>query len=198
VRAMRRLRTLALSGVTIVVILGLSGCLDLESLRESEEATIAPSSVVSARVVRVVDGDTIHALVGGTTEKVRLIGMDTPETTREHEPLGPEATAYTTEALLGRKVWLETDAELRDRYGRLLAYVWLREPGADDEAAERDMHNARIVSDGYAQIYTFPPNVKHAELLLRLQREARAARRGLWAAPSTADPLTGRRAEEVP
>ncbi len=182
----------------MVLTFGLLGCLDLESPTGSGSAAIAPSSVMEGTVVKVVDGDTIHVLVGGEREKVRLIGMDTPESTREHEPFGTEASAYTTAALLGRRVWLETDVELRDRYQRLLAYVWLEEPIPGEDAAAGSMFNARIVRDGYAQIYTFPPNVRHAGLLLQMQREARSAGSGLWSTPGAADPLTGRRAERAP
>lgn len=150
-------------------------------------------------VVRVVDGDTAHVLVGGVNEKVRFIGIDTPEDTSTHEPYGAQATAYTRAAIDGREVWLETDAELRDRYGRLLAYVWL-EPPASTETSEvlGKMLNAKLVAEGYAQIYTFPPNVKYAEVFLAAQRDARERGAGLWRVPGAADPLTGRRAEESP
>ena len=79
-------------------------------------------------------------------------------------------------------MWLETDAELRDRYGRLLAYVWLEEPVTGDEAEVREkMLNARLVLDGYASAYTYPPNVKYTSILKDLQSEARENTRGLWA-----------------
>lgn len=198
---MHRVRTVpawATLGAAAVLALGLLGCLNLRSLTGSGSPNVAPSDAMEATVVKVVDGDTIHVLVDGRREKVRLIGVDTPESTSELEPFGAEASAYTKAALLGRRVWLETDVELRDRYERLLAYVWLEEPRPGDDVAARAMFNARIVGDGYAQIYTFPPNVRYTELLLRLQREARNAGRGLWATPTAADPLTGPRAESAP
>lgn len=160
--------------------------------------TGAPSTK-QGRVVRVVDGDTAHILVGGVREKVRFIGVDTPESTKEIEPFGQQSSAYTKKALDGRTVWLETDAELRDRYGRLLAYVWLEKPtsGSDSEIRTK-MFNARLLLDGYAQVYTFPPNVRYVESFLRYQREARGADRGLWKVPGAADPLEGHRAPVMP
>ena len=129
---------------------------------------------LTASVLRVVDGDTIHVRLDGRVEKVRYIGMDTPEVqhpTRGEEPGGREASAANRRLVEGRTVRLELDVQERDRYGRLLAYVHV---GAL-------MVNAELVRLGYAQVLTIPPNVRHAELLLRLQREARDAGRGLWA-----------------
>lgn len=125
-------------------------------------------------VVRVVDGDTIHVQLGDRVEKVRYIGVNTPEVhhpTRGEEPGGREATVANRQLVSGRVVRLELDAQARDRYGRLLAYVW----------ADGTMVNAELVRRGVAQVMTVPPNVRHQPLFLRLQREARAAGRGLWA-----------------
>ena len=118
---------------------------------------------------------------------VRLIGIDAPE---EHESdrldraarsahrskatiqaLGRLASQFTRRHLLGRSVSLELDVEEHDRYGRLLAYVWL---------GERKLFNAEIVRAGYATAYTVPPNVRYAEWFRALEREARTERRGLW------------------
>jgi len=141
-------------------------------------------AVTRAVVIRHIDGDTAHLrLEDGAEEKVRFIGIDTPEAGEQAEWYGREAAAYTADAIpLGATVWLETDAELRDRYGRLLAYVWLERPQTGDAAEVRaTMLNARIVLDGYANAYTYPPNVKYTGVLRELQAEAREAGRGLWA-----------------
>ncbi len=125
-------------------------------------------------VVRVVDGDTVHVRVGDRVEKVRYIGVNTPEVhhpSRGEEPGGREATAVNRALVEGRRVRLELDAQARDRHGRLLAYVWVGET----------MVNAELVRRGYAQVMTVPPNVRHQQLFLTLQREARATRVGLWA-----------------
>lgn len=174
-----------------------AGCVGYATSGPAPDAD-APQ-VKQGRVVRVVDGDTAHIVIDGVKEKVRFIGIDTPESTREREPYGAEASAYAKQLLNDRTVWIETDAELRDRYGRLLAYVWLERPESGAEAEVRaKQYNARAIADGYAQIYTFPPNVRYAEVYLDLQREAREANRGLWAVPGAADPLEGKRSEWLP
>ena len=119
----------------------------------------------------MVDGDTI--VVGD--ERVRLIGIDTPESVRPGTPVecfAREAGAFMKRLVEGRRVRLERDVEERDRYGRLLAYVY------------RDglFVNAEMVRRGYASVATFPPNVRHVDTFLRLQREARSDGRGLWRA----------------
>lgn len=148
-------------------------------------APVVPANApktLKGTVTHVVDGDTAHvALASGETEKVRFIGINTPESTIEHEPYGKEASAYTKKALAGKTVYLETDAELRDRYGRLLAYVWLAQPLSDSDAEVRaKMFNARLLLDGIAEQATYPPNVKYVERFAVYAREARNADRGLW------------------
>lgn len=123
--------------------------------------------------MRVVDGDTILVQLGTRREKVRYIGIDAPELhhpTRGEEPGGREATELNRRLVGSQPVRLELDVRARDQYGRLLAYVWVGDL----------MVNAELVRLGYAQVMTVPPNVKHQALLVKLQREARDAGRGLW------------------
>jgi micrococcal nuclease len=126
-------------------------------------------------VERVVDGDTI-VVDGG--ERVRFTGIDTPETVDPRRPVqcfGREASAHVNELLPeGTRVALVADVERTDRYGRTLAYVY--------RATDGLFVNAALVRSGYAQAYTVPPNVAHADEFVRLQREAREAGRGLWSA----------------
>jgi len=114
-------------------------------------------------------------------EKVRFIGVNAPESNEEIEPYGKEASAYTRSRLDGKKVWLETDLEERDHYGRLLAYIWLSPPreNADKEIRSK-MFNAELLLKGCAQVMTVPPNVKYADYFVAYQKEARGANRGLW------------------
>lgn len=155
--------------------------------------------LTKARVEHVVDGDTAHLMIGVSHEKVRFIGIDTPESTVEIEPFGKKASSRTHTLLDGKTVWLEFDAERRDQYGRLLAYIWLEPPASRGEDEIRTkMLNARLVDEGFAQVYTFPPNVAYTDTFVRLQRSARQAQRGLWAVEGAADPLEGRRAESSP
>ena len=156
-----------LAPVLAAVCLGAAGC----SADALDPGAPSGGADRGGRVERIVDGDTL--VVGG--EKVRLIGVDTPETRKPGTPVecfGRAATAYVTRLALGRRVRLVLDAEERDRYGRLLAYVFLRGDGR--------FVNAALVRDGYALALTVPPNVRHAGTFRALQREARRERRGLW------------------
>lgn len=140
-----------------------------------------PVAKGDAEVVRTVDGDTIYVRLAGGVEKVRYIGIDTPELhhpTRGEEPGGREATAVNRRLLGDGPVRLETDVQLRDHYGRLLAYVWVHRPDGGEL-----MVNAELVRLGYAAVMTVPPNVRHAALFRRLAAEAREQHRGLWAEP---------------
>jgi micrococcal nuclease len=131
------------------------------------------------RVVRTVDGDTIHVRLASGIEKVRYIGIDTPEVhhpTRGEEPGGRAATEVNRRLVGNRAVRLEPDVQARDRYGRLLAYVWVTGPDGVEI-----MVNAELVRLGYAAVLTVPPNVRHAELFRKLAAEARERHRGLWA-----------------
>jgi micrococcal nuclease len=131
----------------------------------------------SGVVTRVVDGDTIHVAVGGQDETVRYIGIDTPESVKPGTPVqcfAKAAGAANSRLIEGRRVRLAYDAERRDRYGRLLAYVYRADDGA--------FVNARLVEDGYARTLTIPPNVRFADRFASLARSAREHERGLWRA----------------
>ena len=132
----------------------------------------------AATVLRVVDGDTVVVNIGGAEENVRLIGVDTPETVDPRRPVGcfgKEAGAHTKSLLPeGTEVRLERDVEQRDRYGRLLAYVYRSSDGL--------FVNDALLRDGYGQLLTIPPNVAHVERFTASQRAAREAGAGLWSA----------------
>ena len=134
-----------------------------------------PEGCEMARVLRVVDGDTIHIDSHGTDETVRYIGIDTPETKKPDtpgQPFGPEASALNARLVAGKTVCLERDISERDRFGRLLRYVWLK---------DGTLVNERLLSEGLATVTTFPPDVKYVESrYLPAQEAARAAGRGVW------------------
>jgi micrococcal nuclease len=123
---------------------------------------------------------------GGVDETIRFIGVNTPESTTKHEPYGNEASAYTKSKLpVGLTVWLELDTDERDRYGRLLAYVWMERPSSRSPAEVRDkMFNAELLLEGYAQLMTIPPDVRYVDVFTPMQSEAREASRGLWGLPA--------------
>jgi micrococcal nuclease len=150
----------------------------LLSLAIAVPAMAAQPQRVLGAVVAITDGDTLVVEAdNGARERVRLIGIDTPETRHPSRPVqcfGAEATARTTELALGKRAILELDVQERDRYGRLLAYVW-----PDGSTA---MLNVQLVAEGYAQVATYPPNVRYVDELLAAQRQAREAGAGLWSA----------------
>lgn len=126
------------------------------------------------KVVSVVDGDTIKIDFEGDTKTVRLIGIDTPETNHPSEPVqcyGKEASQKTKELLENKTVKLEQDVSETDRYGRILAYVWLDE----------FFINEKIVKEGYAFSSSYPPDIKYQDILDEAEIFARENKAGLWA-----------------
>jgi micrococcal nuclease len=126
--------------------------------------------------VAVSDGDTIRVrLDSGRVERVRYIGVDTPETAKPDAPAecyADRAREFNERLVSDRAVRLELDVEERDRYGRLLAYVY----------AGRTNVGAELLREGYAEVLTVPPNGRFAARFRRLAREARRGGRGLWGA----------------
>ena len=160
---------------TFIVCMSLlfGGCVEQAPPSSALEPQAAPSTqLTEATVVRVIDGDTIEVDIGGRLYKVRYIGIDTPEVGR---PGADEATSVNTQLVSGRTVYLEKDVSETDRYGRLLRYVW----------TDEGMVNAILVANGYAQVATYPPDVKYQEDFLELQRQAEETGVGLWIAPQT-------------
>ncbi len=140
------------------------------------QAPTPPAQAQRVTVRRVVDGDTVE-LDDRDRTKVRLIGINTPESVDPRRPVqayGKEATAFARGLLEGQAVLLQRGRTPYDRYRRLLAWLWL---------PDGHFVNALIVQQGYAQVYTFSDNPDHAALLLACQREARDAQRGLWSLP---------------
>lgn len=160
---------LKLSALFVLAAAVMAACGEIEFGALDDQG---PAATRSARVERVVDGDTLK-LAGG--ERVRLIGVDTPETKKPGSPVecfGKAASKLTEDLVEGRAVDLAVDVEERDRYGRLLAYVTRRADGLD--------LNAELLRRGYATVLTVPPNVRREAEFRRLARQAREARRGLW------------------
>jgi len=135
-----------------------------------------------ARVVAASDGDTLRVRSGSRVDRVRLLGIDTPETVDPSQPAkcyGQEATARTAEQLTGEQVWLQTDPSQAavDVYGRDLAYVWL----TDDLLV-----NLQLIADGYAREYTYDQPYLYRDAFLAAQTRAQQAHRGLWSAATCA------------
>jgi micrococcal nuclease len=141
--------------------------------------TRGAGATLRGHVERVVDGDTIKVRLGdGRVERVRYIGIDTPESVKPGTPVqcfAERASHFNASLVDGRDVTLRLDAEERDRYGRLLAYVYTAGPG-------RTFVNRVLVARGYARTLTIPPNVAHADEFARLAHRAQQAGKGLWRA----------------
>ncbi|MCZ7531540.1 MAG: thermonuclease family protein [Acidimicrobiia bacterium] len=164
------------AGVVVVIALVAGGCEDDSSSGRDAPAGESASGLPEgddARIERVVDGDTV-VLTDDT--RVRLIGVDTPETVHPSKPVecfGREASAFMGDLLpTGTDVRLVYDVERTDRYDRTLAYVYRLDDGL--------FVNAELLAQGYAQIATYPPNVAHVDEYRELQAQARDEQRGLW------------------
>lgn len=132
-----------------------------------------PKNLPTYHVERIIDGDTIEVHKLG---KIRYIGVNTPELhhpRKGKEPFGPEAYLVNKRLVLGKKVQIELDVQERDKYGRILAYVY----------SGTTFINAYLMESGYAQVMTIPPNVKYADLFLKLQQGARQKNLGIWGQP---------------
>ncbi len=182
--AARRLAVIV--SVAAVVLAALLGCGRGGSAPNARAAgggtgAVALPAGLDTTVDRVVDGDTL-VVAGG--HRVRLIGIDTPETKDPRKPVqcfGREATAYLSTLLeKGSAVRLVGDVEDRDAYGRALAYVYRLPDGL--------FVNAALLWEGYAQVLTIPPNVAHADEFAALAADARAQGRGLWSSCPGAKP----------
>jgi micrococcal nuclease len=152
---------------TACVVL-LTGCAAGAGPGASSAADLVP-------VTKVTDGDTVHVQYRGRDERVRLIGVDTPEVSwygGQGECFGQEAGMYTRGRLGGRSVRLSFDVELRDRFGRLLAYVFVGD----------ELYNLTLVKLGYATADPVPPDTSRAPAFAAAEEQARAARAGLWSA----------------
>ena len=139
-------------------------------------------SITPGFVIEVFDGDTIRvSLPNGKIETVRYIGIDTPETHHPNkgvEELGIEAGKVNSGLVLHRHVRLEADAQTRDRFGRLLAYVWLEDGG------QTTMVNEALLRKGYAMIFSLPPNLRYSDVFRNAFMDARESGEGLWKSAS--------------
>ena len=147
----RRLCSLAMWLVTLMV-----SCGPAEPTRTSAGE--------HAQVAFVMDGDTMELADG---RQVRYVGVNTPE---NGQPYAADAKALNESLVAGQAVWLETDVQENDVYGRLLAYVWVGDTFV----------NLELVRQGYANAYTVPPNVRHTDIFVQAEQDARKAGRGMW------------------
>ena len=170
-------KTTQMRGVitSLALVIGLTSCSD-SSTPPNDQADLV--EIADGKIAHVIDGDTVDIDIDGHTERVRLIGVDTPETKHPTKPLecfGPEASAYLTQLLpKGTTVRIERDVEARDRYGRMLLYLYL---GSNDLFINLD-----LVARGYGTPMSIEPNTFHRNDFVRAAAQAEAANVGLWKA----------------
>ena len=160
--------------IAVIIILDKLGIIKIDDYIEEDSSYVNVNTTGLYEVVRVVDGDTIVINYNGKEEKVRLIGVDTPESVHpnkeKNNEYGTLASKYTKSKLEKKSVSLEFDVQERDKYGRLLAYVYL----------DGKMYNKTLLEDGYAQVATYPPNVKYVDDFLKIEKKAKENNAGLW------------------
>jgi micrococcal nuclease len=187
-------RPLHVRAALLLIPVALLGALfaDAEDKKPSTIPAKDWSKATAFKVLRTIDGDTIEVEQDGKPVKVRLIGVDTPETVHPSKPVeafGKEASRFTANLLKGESVYLEFDKDKTDKYGRLLAYVYRAPDGL--------FVNLEIIRQGYGHAYTkYPFDAKQMELFRFYEKAARESGRGLW---GSADPIDGKdtKAEKV-
>lgn len=152
------------------------GLENLISLTSEEYSNVESNKLNKYKVISITDGDTFKIDYNGKEKKVRLIGVDTPESVspnkEKNNNYGKKASEYTKKRLKGKKISIEFDVQQTDKYGRLLAYVYLE---------DGTMYNKELLEKGYAQVATYPPNVKYVEQFEKIQKQAREDNIGFWA-----------------
>jgi micrococcal nuclease len=164
--------------VALFVVLALVGGTRLLEGNEPASKGGGIQLASSGRVVRVIDGDTVRVRLRDETTTVRYIGVDTPESVKPGVPVqcfAKRASAFNRRLVEGKRVRLRFGPEHFDRYGRLLAYVYVKEQSGRSV-------NARIVAGGYGRVLTIAPNTEHTHAYTRLEKNARSRGLGLWSA----------------
>ena len=160
--------------ITVAFVLNKIGIIDIKDYLKSDEDILYTNeqtgnlnNLIFYKVIRVVDGDTFVINYNGKDEKVRLIGVDTPESVHPNEEKNTEfgniVSNFSKQMLTGKNVQVEFDVEQRDKYGRLLAYVYV----------DGQMYNKLLLQKGYAKLATYPPNVKYVDEFTNIQKRAR-------------------------
>lgn len=128
-----------------------------------------------AEVLKVVDGDTLEVSINGDTQQIRLIGIDCPELNTQY---GIQSKSFTSDKLLNTIIYLEKDNQDKDKYNRMLRYVWTKK--SNKENAITEMFNAQLLEKGYANVMNIPPNTKYKEQFLNIEKEAQENKLGIW------------------
>ncbi|MEK4792373.1 thermonuclease family protein [Bacillus sp. FSL K6-2971] len=176
---MKKIAGYSLSLVLLMVLVSCNKAEDTSPADKTKAAAAADQqqeqNLISAVVVNVVDGDTIDVrMKSGKQERVRFILVDTPETVhpkKGEEPFGREASDFTKKTLSGQKVDLKLGVQERDKYGRLLAYVYLK---------DGTMINELLLQKGLARVAVFPPNTEFVDQFRDIEAQAQKEHKGIW------------------
>ena len=175
----------------LILTLGLASC-DEVSFDKPNQADISSQESYDSRyqeglVTKIVEGDTLYADIDGVSEKIRFIGINTPEIDVEafkDDYFGRDATLFTTETLREAKIYLEADKSGRDQHSRLLRFVWLDKPSDPSNPTYDEIKtllvNAMLVEGGYAYAHVYPPDDKYSKELKTLEKEAKKNKIGIW------------------
>lgn len=155
----------------------------IPTITQTDIAYQEPSDYIEASVVSVVDGDTIWVMKQGVRAKVRLIGVDTPESVHpdksKNTSYGKTAAQYTKERLPeGKTIYLQYDVQSTDKYGRDLAYVYI-----PDNANHWDFFNQELIEKGYGRVMTIEPNTKYETIFVKAEQAAKESQAGFWKDP---------------
>ena len=177
----RKLRKILIILLSVCLILGLAVSALLMYLNKLNEVPLSSELAGPYKVHYVVDGDTFNALIDGNDTRIRIIGVDTPESVSSEEadntPEGEKAAAFLAGLLPeGTSVWLEYGTEKIDRYGRTLAYVYLSEAGGIDNMVE-----TRLLANGIARCLPVEPNTRYRNQFAGIEAEAKKHGIGFWA-----------------
>lgn len=162
--------------IIIVLLIGvITGSIKKEEILSIFQAKPIQATEGKYFVTEVVDGDTYKINYEGKEQKIRLIGVDTPESVHpdktKNTQYGKQASNHVKQLIENQYISLEFDVSTTDKYGRLLAYVYLE---------DGEMLNAKLIKEGYAQVATYPPNIKYVDTFKSLQEEARKNKVGFW------------------
>ena len=171
----------------ILLALSLTACDDIPNENKENKAENSQNNEIyeKAKVLYAHDGDTIWVKIDGKKEKVRFVGVNTPEVAKDGNPaefMAEEAKDFTEEILKDKEIYLERDISDRGKYDRLLRYIWLEKPLSNPELSdiENKTLNGILVKEGYAYANYYKPDIKYHNFLKGLEKSAQDKNLGIW------------------
>ena len=180
--------------LVILFAFSLSSCEEIS--KENQGEIISEDQVYEkAKFLYAADGDTIWVEINGNKEKIRFVGVNTPELAKDDKPsefMAEEAKNFTSNALKDKKIYLEKDVTDRDKYGRMLRYIWLEKPVAKPTKVdiEEKTLNGILVKEGYAYSNYYKPDIKYQKYLDKIEKSAQDKGLGIWS--DTTNPIIGK------